>query len=226
MLLTHGLRSAGYRNITALNYVTNSSIDRSLSTASFTFSNISIGAADSNRIVVFGVGVFAANTSLGSLGSITVNGNAATQIAVSSGLTNTSRTYIYAAAVPTGTTANFVVSHSVATTCGIAIYRMISRSLQLTPFATGVGAAEDATSPVTASVNTSFNGAVVSIIYGINNGTTTWTGLTEDFEVDTRSGEVLSGASVYPSTGSTLNISATKSTASGTVIQLAAASWA
>lgn len=221
-------RAASFPEISAFSYVTNTFTDRVYSTSNFTFTGVSIGTADANRIIVLVVGGYsnAASGALGTLSSVTVGGNTATQI-ITQAIGTLTTASIYAIAVPTGTTADIVVAHGGATTCGVGVYRMISNTLRIN--------AKDAKSTFTSgntpnalSVNlsTSANSPVVAVAYGQNDGTVTWTNVTEDFDVDTRSTENLSGASLYPSNNTgTLTVTATKSIASASNFALCAASW-
>lgn len=218
--------AAGIRpdNISGFAYVSSSSIDRTSSNSAFTFTGHSIGDANANRVVVVGVGVFGAS-GIGNISSVTVGGNNALQVASILGSGFNARLYIYAIAVSTGTTADIVVSHGTATTCGIATYRMISVPLTLRPQHTGsTQKSSGSGTSITASVTRWIDSAVVGFVYGVNNGATTFTGLTEDFDIDTRSSENFAGASLYPSTTQTLQ-SVTATCASSGQCLLLLASW-
>lgn len=206
---------ASKANISSLSYVASTSIDRTDSSSDFTFSNVSIGSANSNRIVIIGVAACRGAGSvipLGSISSVTVGGNSATQLASIFNVGNNAALYIYAIALSTGTTANIVVSHGLATTCGIATYSMISKSLTLTPNSTGSAQRTQTfgSGTISTTVSRVVDSAIVGFVYGINNGATTFTGLTENFDFDTRSTENFAGAFLYPSTSSNnLTVTAT-----------------
>lgn len=224
MLSTRLKAASKQANISSLTYVSNNSTDRASSSTAFTYTAQNIGTANSNRIVIVGVGLFNAGSAVASISSLTVGGNTATSIVDNLFNFSATRVAIYAIAVSSGSTADIVVNLSGnATTCGIGVYSMVSSSLTVTASNTASAGIVTGTS-VSTNITTNLDAAVVGFLYGVNNGATTWTGLTEDFDIDTRSTENFSGAKLYPSTTSgSLTVSATK--ASGQAGGLAIASW-
>jgi hypothetical protein len=228
----HFLRSTLSRpivsNVTGLSYVASTSIDRASSSTAFTFSNVNIGTANTNRVIILGVGGFRSSAlgALGTLTSVTIGGVNATRI-ITQLISTYGAVHLFALAVPTGTTANIVVSHGNAETCAIGVYSLITTapSIDATRASSGVQTSTTLTT-ASATIDTGTNSAIVGFIYGVNNGSTTWTNLTENFDIDTRSSENFSGASGYPygSTGST-TISATKLTGTNTGIGMVVARW-
>lgn len=89
---------------------------------SFTFSGVSIGAAHSKRVIVLGLAVNDDGTPPTVTLTVTIGGITATrQIGA-----NSNRSAIYAAVVPTGTTADIVVSGSeTMTRCVVIVWRVV-----------------------------------------------------------------------------------------------------
>ena len=203
-MLRNGLISAaggvgGAANITAFDYVASDSQNRTLSSADFTFSAQSIGAADADRILVIGVAGFAFGSTIVNP-TLTVGGVSATRVIDRGTANSTLSLTLFAVAYPTGTSADVVVAHGDATTCGIGIYRMLSANGNITPDSTDI--VSDVTSPTTVSVSVSSGNqgsAIVGFSYAINGINPSWTGVTKDFGFDTRSTEWFSGASIHPS---------------------------
>lgn len=225
-ILAHGLRAAagntgGGVNIAEFSYITSDSQDRPSSSAEFTFSSINIGAADDFRTVVVCVGGFRASAILGDITSVTIGGVSAVYLLTpfNGGAMLAS---IWAAVVPTGTTATIVVNHGNATTCGISVYRVVTQTSNIPTVPASVlqffnasGTVGDnrntptTTSPTTGSINAENNSAVIALSYGINTINPTWTGLTQDTEIDTRSNEWFSTASEFYTSAQTVNYSVT-----------------
>lgn len=171
----------------------------------FTFSNVSIGVANSNRVVIVGIRLFNGSANLGTMGTVTIAGVTATQL-VTDGGTGNSRTLIYAAAIPTGTTATILISTGNRTSCGIGVWRMVKAGASLATNATFSSA-----STSSFSINTITNGALVSVA-GVTNGSPiTWTGATERSELDIRTSEYTAWADIYPTTSSSASISLNQS---------------
>lgn len=217
-------------NIISLARTHDASIDRALSSTPFSFSSVNLGAAASNRIIIVGVYAFR-DLGPGAISGVTVNGVSATQVVTrNSSMTGALSLTMWAVNLTTGTSATVVVSHGSATTCGIGVYRMQSKSGVLTPsatFSTGYNATTGGTnnpSTISETINTSLSSAVVGFFGGINNTSPTWAGLTGDFSRDARSNEWFSGASKYPANVSgSLSVSAT--TTANTTSNIILACW-
>ena len=108
--------------LASLNDITN--------TTTYTFSSVSFGAADPTRIIVVvesGTRIAAAGQSAS---TVTIGGVSATNVAtaniVNTGATGAENVAIWAAAVPTGTSGNIVVTYANShDNCGIQVYRLI-----------------------------------------------------------------------------------------------------
>lgn len=202
--------SAASRNIIALDYITSDSIDRAESTAAFTFSSQSIGAADERRVVIVCVGGFHGSTPLGTITGVTLGGVAMTQVVSRASATNALLSVtMWALLVPTGTTGTIVVSHGSATTCAISVYRMLSQTKQVTPTATDTAGGASTTS-FTRSVTTTSKAGVVAATFGFNWANPTFSGITKDVGFDARSDEFFaSGRSLAPGVDGALSITVT-----------------
>lgn len=145
-----------------------------------TFSGVNIGAAASNRIVIVTVGASkSSGTWSGTIASVTINGNAATQANAVSNSASTNG--VYYLNVPSGTTATIVVNlPSGADSNGIAIgiYRAVGLA-SATPTATATATASGA---VGASLTIPSNGyGVGSAHHGSIAQAYSWTNLTGDY---------------------------------------------
>ena len=137
--------------------------------ASFTFSAVAIGAAGSRRYVVVAVLQAGATVTGVTIGGVTASN------ATGSAFDPT----FYIALVPTGTTANIVVtqSASVATTMTISVWT-VSDIRSATP----VAASTSTASPAVLDLTVAARGVVVALAYpGAASVTFTWTGATSDF---------------------------------------------
>lgn len=107
-------------------------IDNSTSKSVWTFSNISVGAADANRRLYALFHVGNVNTAIS---SVTIGGVTATQVALKN--TGLGTFAMYYADVPTGTTATVVITTAVnANACILTLYRTtFANPVLLTPFA-------------------------------------------------------------------------------------------
>jgi hypothetical protein len=189
-----------------LSYITFQSQDRATaSSSSFTFNNISIGNADANRYVVLAVHMFSNNAS--SISDVTIGGTTSTSVVE---LVQNSRSFaqIRLLYVPTGTTANVsVVVGAASDSCGVGVYRLITDDP--TAFDTqSIAGSSNSVGTRTVSLNMGARALGVKMVY--NGGSSTWTGLNEDYDVDVRTNEWASSAHInnYTSGGS-LSISVT-----------------
>lgn len=140
-------------------YVTTTSrIDLANVGTTYTFSAISIGTADANRQVIIGITQYGTSDP----SSVTIGGVTATQVTAN---TRTSNMWsaIYIANVPTGTTADIVitVANNSGTYCRVSVYRMVKSSQ--TAASTGT------------PVNAAFANAVITITVP-SGGTAIWSG--------------------------------------------------
>lgn len=189
--------------------LTDSPVSTSNLTA-YTFPSAAIGSADANRIVVVGVGG-ATSGGARTISSVTIGGVSAAQVIDHSSANAGNHSKIWAAAVPTGTTADIVVTWSAGMfNCGIGVWAAYDCLIT---------ASHTAQDNVTASTSSLFvpEGGI-GIGYFFNGGgssTYTWTGLTEDFDeaVDASDGAYHSGASLAFDTEQ--NLLAIAATASG-----------
>ena len=153
----------------ACTYVTTVTDAANLTT--YTLTGVSIGAASADRTVAL---VVASRTSsgYGTISSVTIGGVAASLSAQQSG---PSPLVIARAAVPTGTTADIVVTVSAAALrCGVAVFAITGGA--------GTIAASTANISTSATVSSPAGGVVIAAGSGVAPGTSTWTGVTKRFE--------------------------------------------
>lgn len=184
----------------AFDYVTGAT--NSANQNSYTFSAQSLGTADSARIVIVGVASRQGTAGI-TISSLTVAGVSASQLVSNVGTPDSSITAIWAAAVPTGTTGDVVVTFSSGTqvSCHIGIWRMLRSSS--TAFDTGGGIGNNPSD----TINIPAGGAACAVAYSAGaSPTTTWTGLTERFDnvVDTQTGTGASSSFSTTQTGLTV----------------------
>ena len=161
--------------------------------STYTFSAQNIGTAASDRYVIVISGVRAVGTT-GLTSSCTIQGISATSVVSQlTQITNTSRIDMFVAAVPTGTTADIVLTYSRAgTRCLIDAYR-----------ATGIsGAAPSATAtsssdPASGTITIPADGFAIAggLCGGVGSSFAAWTNLTERSDVWLNSNTLLSSAS-------------------------------
>lgn len=175
-------------------------------TTAYTFTAKNIGAADSTRIVAVGL-ARVPNGAQGTI-SVTIGGVLATQRAASTTATQ-EHAQIWTAPVPTGTTADIVITgttnHFWVT---IAVWAILNATE--TPTATII---DEDSNPATGNLNVAAGGVACSVVVQRSNAspTFTWSGLTEnlDAEMDT-AGDVCSMASgAFASAQTPLAVSAT-----------------
>lgn len=178
-------------------------------TSSRTYTAMDLGTAASDRRIIVGVGSRAASAI--TVTSVTVQGISATQIvAVANGNTNAD---IWLASVPTGTTGDVVITFSASSARqGCAVWSMTGASSG-TAHDTGSSTAANPTD----TINCPANGAIVGFVFnGTNSGTSTWTGITEDIDLDIGPGSSLTtGASLeFATTQTGLAVTCTLGTSS------------
>jgi hypothetical protein len=168
-------------------------------TNTYTFTDVAIGTADASRIVA---AMFSHRAS-GTIGSVTIGGVGATLIKAQTA--GTSAAYIYAAAVPTGTTATVIITMSAGSSsrCGLGLVSIYDAS--------GVAASDSDSStaePASVTLTVPTNGVVIGYVWANSATTYTWTGLTERFDTAVESTLIHSGASIEYAVGGDLAISA------------------
>lgn len=150
-----------------------------------------IGDADDARIVVAAIGMRGDTTNVV---SVTIGGVTATQV-VEESIGADASAVIYAAAVPTGTTADIVmrIDDTVADQ-GISVYSMIGASgVAASDTATNADSFDDVTS---LTLNVPQGGAAVAVaFYRDVTGAVTWTGLTEDYDAESTGSRVSTASS-------------------------------
>lgn len=191
----------------------------------YTFTAAAIGAAAADRIVAVSVSALAAAGAQISVSSMTIGGVTATfRAGAASSTTNT--TELWTAIVPTGTTANVVVTWSRGVLrCGAGVFRIVGAKSE-TPYATATNVA---LGTVSTTITVPPNGSIVMGVGMSDNAaprTSTATGVTEDYDATIEGGSSHTGGhvdSVNGEVGRTIS-----ATFSGTVdagAGLVVASW-
>lgn len=174
--------------------------------ASYTFSSENIGAAASGRVVIVGFAARAQFATSLTVSSATIGGVTASFIEVQSAGTNSDICGFIYAAVPTGTTGDVVINLSrTVLRCGIETYR--AEDITFAPHDSGTSTATDPTFNLDIPV-----GFAIGMSAHAGNGSTTWTGLTEDDDNVVESGLTFSCASdefVSTETGRTITANST-----------------
>lgn len=150
----------------------------------YTYTGKAIGTASAYRHIIVAI---AANTNVASrtISSVTVGGISATA-AVSAESTNTvfTRVAVYIAAVPTGTTADIVVTYSAAQLrSAIGVYAAYNL-LSTTPTSTGTSSSD--VDPMTASLTVNAGGVAVGVAMNYYSTAQTdyaWTNMTKDNDI-------------------------------------------
>lgn len=198
----------------------NDSSDTPLTT--YTFSSLSIGDAAANRKIV--VCVDGVNVADGSVSSVTVGGNSASLVvaAPTGGSVAKNRSEIWAVDVAAGTTADVVVTFSVAYfNCGVGVFRVIGAASSATDTGSSVAAPT-----MTDTLNIPANGIAIGGARSTDAAppTFTWVGIAENYDTDHAGTDGYTGASAeFESEQVGLNITCTST---GTIGQaMAIASW-
>lgn len=173
---------------------------------SHTFTGMALGAADTRRYILVGVGY----SSLSAGVTVTIAGNTAPLVSGTQAVSGVIRSEMHLLAVPTGTSATIVISK------GDAIIPYIAVWSCLLPNATAYDTATSASDNPSLSLNTRRNGgfAVLAMSNGVDLTGFSWTGVTEDFEVGV-SGARYSGGSNETTVTESRSVSATISFAPG-----------
>lgn len=174
--------------VTSLSYIGAYGNTDHNSAANFTQPAADIGAADADRRVVVALSFFATANGDGVSG-VTIGGVTATKL---DGAAQFNLAYmgaeVWAASVPTGTTADIVVSFSgVVSDLALNVYRLIKAS-SFNTFATVPVTGNSSTAIM--DINTKVNGAALYVMQNINGtASTPPTGFTETYDVDINTNE-------------------------------------
>jgi hypothetical protein len=150
----------------------------------YTFNTRAIGTATADRLVVVCAMTNAISTTTYSISSITINGVSATNAVKSSLGRNSLISYLL---VPTGTTANIVVTLTGSGTpgrCEIGVFTVTGYS-NAVPEAVGSAYSDTSVASLTEPINVSSGSSAIACCYVGNNGTSgaTWTApMTEAFD--------------------------------------------
>jgi mucin-19 len=165
-------------------YITTASID-GLNSNNYTFTNISIGEASSDRVVAIAFFMYV-NALDYAFSNVFVNGSPVT-IGVQDSAGGTHGSGFAYVSIPSGTTANVQFrSLNPINTCGIAIWKLTGLQ-NSTHYSANNTTTLSLTTPVIKG------GVLLALKAGSNFNATTWSGITERFDYDTRSGEYFSG---------------------------------
>ena len=163
---------------------TDSSVNTTAQTT-YTFSSQAIGTASTDRVVAVGV---SAGNSPNAVSTMTIGGVSAVKAI---DVTNGTETELWYATVPTGTTGDVVIVFAGGKgRCGIGVWAMTG--------VTGVGNTNTSISSTSTLTVSGRNDAIVLGVWGgKDHASVTWSGLTEDFDIDiTGAGsQYISGAS-------------------------------
>jgi hypothetical protein len=173
-----GFGAAAGASTPTLTYVTSTA--NTTDGTTFTFSSHSIGTAASDRLVVVAV---SARDSSGSdvITGVTIDGNAATSVAASA--SSASPTAIFSRSVPSGTTADIVVSvGSSFAACVIHVYTITGLS---STTAVDTLTSVNGSSDPTGTIDVSADGVLIAVAQSQATTTATWTGVTEDYDAQT-----------------------------------------
>jgi len=159
------------------------------SAAEQTFAGTAIGTAAANRHVVLVIGTGGGSLSMPI--AATVGGVSATQIVRADG-GDSMRTHIFLAAVPSGTTADVVITQSGVSNGGVGVFAMYGASATAHDTLTSTSTSN----PVAGTIDIAENGAAIGGIYANRFALPTyvWTGLTEKYDQQT-------GVAVYGISG-------------------------
>jgi hypothetical protein len=188
----------------------------------YTFSTQSLGAAQWDRVILVGAAHRATANNV-TIDSCTIDGNAATSVVNTGAVndtTNSRAARLFARFVPTGTTADIVVTLSAAAVrAGIGVWAMYGTNGAITAFNTNTSSSAN---PTTANVNIPAEGAAVAFAFGTDAPGLTWSGFTESFD-SSLDGQVITGAIRH--VGPLETASPSLGTGAGTFPAFVTASW-
>jgi len=213
---------AGRRPIGSGAFVTSAS--ETVGGTSITHSGMSIGDANSTRLVVVGIVGTNGTSSSPSLTSATIGGVSATITKQYTGGSSGDYTLsaIFIAAVPTGTTADIVMNFSQALdNSHIAIFRLVN-----VPSSTAYATAQATrgSSPRSTTINIPDKGLLIVTGFGSNTNNVTWSGVTEAYD-ETYAGVVKGSGGINYNMTSETGRTITMTQTSATAAQFVAASW-
>jgi len=198
---------------TAVSYSYRTKASSTANASSYTFSSLDINSAAADRHVHVAVH-YGDSSSLPSITSVTIGGITAVANKTSTG-SPASLVAIYTAAVPTGTTANVVLTLSGSPDqAGVGVW--VSYGLSSTAaYATGNSTADPATATI-ATVNGGF--CIAAITHTISSAqTVTWTNVTERYDDTIESNAKLFSAADAATTGANISPSGDMSGSGGVV---------
>lgn len=172
-------------------------------TGTYTFSACDIGVADADRTVIVTVNSRRAGTP-STVSGVTVGGNAATEVVqVSAGPTNSTVSAIYAIDVPSGTSADIVVTlANTMLRCAIGVYRCTG--ISATPNDTATSSSSGGSGTVTATAG----GCVIGTSASGSTNPYVWSGITENYDVQIAAETArASGASLETASAGDVSIS-------------------
>ncbi len=197
-----------------------------------TYSSLSFGAADPNRIVA--VAVVNRSTGAPTIAAMTIGGISATQVASAAAVDSGSMFLadVWQAAVPTGTSGNVAITYGVSSTrSGIDLYRIVTTS-PTAASANGAFSSSSATdAPISTTVTIPSGGAALSVygLRGPQSGTPsiTWTNASSDNTATNIGGAnfLMVGSAKASSVGSTTISGQTTGNNNGTPVTMSSAAW-
>jgi len=188
----------------------------------YTFSSVAIGPADGKRAVIVGVCTRDLSSTADIGVTVTVGGITATEVitAVSTADSGRNEAALYLAIVPSGTSADVVITYNRATDrCGIAVWSAYNlNSIVATDTATSTGLSSQ-----TLDVDVQADGFAIGYSYANNTPAWTWTGLTERFETVVEVALLESGADItLPAAATPRTITATLTNSPSLALAVAA----
>jgi hypothetical protein len=209
----------------SVTYITH--LEDTSNATTYTFSGADIGAEAADRIVVVGVGTETTGGTA-TVSSVTIGGDAAS-VAVENGGFNRTFAGLYYLEVPTGTTADIVVSFSTASEqrCVIGIWN-INGASSATPYDTDIASNNTGASTTTTLDDLNFddNSVGICVVAFGEAGSFAWTNASERYDTQTSEGlHSESGADLTQATATTtLDITITHAGVSQ-VLHMVGASW-
>lgn len=197
-MLRNGLISAagGVGNLSITNLAQTDTAQSASKQTTYTFSAVDIGTSDPNRIVVVCIAALLPNNVRFSSATIASGATSIDANALNDGASVEAISTIVSRNVSSGTTADVGVTFtSTATFCGIIVYSFVSPNGAANVVDTyAESGSSTGLQNVSDTITTVDGGAVIGCRVN-NNTSTSWTGLSEDVEIDLRTDEWFSGAS-------------------------------
>lgn len=199
-----------YKNVSnstsfSISYISNNSTVASQS--SYTYTAQGIGTADPTRIVAVAIS-YNAGSGANAVSGVTIGGNAATSSGAATTSTVGAATDIYYLAVPTGTTANIVVSFSVnPSRIAISVYSVIGTGASFSTAASAQNGSSVSTLTQSGTIPTGGGAISVITIHTSTPGTVTPTNLTTDTNLTFGSSTTVAGHNTASSGATTMGFS-------------------